>query len=218
MKVFKAFEPSWDFDGFEPYISEQAMFVHWANLHSKYVKNLNDMCKKYPELVDFDAVDVLKNPSSYFKSEDDKMYYLNNMGGHFCHTMFWYCISPNGTKGNSGIFEALGTTRRSLEQQLKDQGLKRFGSGWSWLSINTKGALDCYSTQNHFTPFMRLHDPILCLDLWEHAYYLDYLGDRAKWLDTILRFVDWNQVFNIWKELHYDNTNIIGSMLTAEYD
>jgi Fe-Mn family superoxide dismutase len=217
MRIFKALEPNWSFSDFEPYISERTMFVHWAQLHNKYVKNLNDMCKKRPEIVDFDVVDVLRNPSSYFDSEDDKMFYINNMGGHFCHTMFWYCISPDGTRGSSDLFEELGVSKKSLEQQLKEQGLKRFGSGWSWLALNRRGELECYSTQNHLTPFMRLNDPILCVDLWEHAYFLDDLGDRAKWLDIILKFIDWNQVYNIWHEIHYNNRNIIADMLTEGY-
>jgi Fe-Mn family superoxide dismutase len=216
MKVFKAYEPIWDFGGFEPHISEKTMSVHWANLHNKYVKNLNDMCKKYPEIVDFDASDVLKNPASYFDTEEDKMFYLNNMGGHFCHTMFWYCISPYGTRGETELFDIIQTPRREIEAQLKGAGMKRFGSGWSWLAINTKNELDCYSTQNHLTPFMRLHEPILCVDLWEHAYFLDYLGDRSKWLDTILKFIDWDQVLNILLGLKQNNRNLICDFLTTE--
>ena len=211
MTKFIALEPSWDFNSFEPHISELAMFTHWNQLHKKYVNSLNDLAKKYPNIVEHKASEVLRNPNSYFDSEDDKVKYVNNMGGHLCHTLFWYCISPQGTIKPTRFFD---TNRKDIEKHLKDEGLARFGSGWSWLLLNGKNELDCYSTQNHNTPFMRLQVPLLCIDLWEHAYYLDYLGARKDWLDTIMKFVDWTKVDYILTRYLNDGVYIIDDMLT----
>ena len=215
MKVFVALKPSWAMNGFEPYISEQTMLVHWAQLHQKYVKNLNDMLKKYPNISSIPASEILRNPSAYFDNEDDKMKYVNNMGGHFCHTLFWYCINPNPSKAPPDFWKALGMNQKQLEAQLKANGLSRFGSGWSWLALKHENTPDCYSTQNHFTPFMKLHTPILCVDLWEHAYFLDRFGNRQEWLDIILQFVDWQKVSNIYQSCIKGKGHPIDKMLVG---
>ncbi len=213
MKAFVALEPSWSLEGFEPYISGQTMLVHWGQLHQKYVKNLNDMLKKYPELVEIPASEILRNPNAYFNDEDDKMKYVNNMGGHFCHTLFWYCISPKPSKPPAELFKQLGTSQRELELKLKTQGLARFGSGWSWLALKHGNELDCYSTQNHFTPFMKLHTPLLCVDLWEHAYFLDRFGNRQEWLDIILQYIAWQRVAQIYQGCIKGGKHPIDNML-----
>jgi Fe-Mn family superoxide dismutase len=213
MTKFIAIEPSWDFNAFEPHISELAMFTHWNQLHKKYVTNLNELSKKYPNIVNYKASDVLRNPNAYFDSEEDKTKYINNMGGHLCHTLFWYCISPQGTQKKTQFFDK---NRKEIEKQMKEQGVARFGSGWSWLVLNKDNSLDCYSTQNHNTPFMRLQVPLLCVDLWEHAYYLDFLGFRKEWLDTIFNFIDWSKVDFILANYLNKGIYIIDDMLTTE--
>jgi len=214
-KIFVAQEPKWEFDAFEPYVSEKAMFVHWDMLHKRYVNNLNEMLVEYPELVDIPASQVLKNTSFYLNSEDDKQKYLNNMGGHFCHTLFWYVLSPSPSK-QSSFFDRIGISQKQMEKDIIEQGMSRFGSGWSWLAIKNNAQIECYSTQNHSTPFMRLHQPILCVDLWEHAYYLDYLGQRKDWLTKIVRFIDWDKVSHIYDYAKKYNTHLIDGMLVGK--
>ena len=214
MKSFVAIKPSWAFNAFEPYISETTMAVHWGQLHQKYVTNLNDMLKKYPEIVEIPASQILRNPSEYFSTEADRMKYVNNMGGHFCHTLFWLCISPTPKAPSSDFFRKLGTSKKQVETELKNQGLNRFGSGWSWLALKQGDVLDCSSTQNHFTPYMKLQTPILCVDLWEHAYFLDRFGNRSEWLDIILSFVDWSKVEMIYEQVKAGKIHPVEKLLT----
>jgi len=214
MKKFIAINPSWNMGAFEPDISELTMSVHFEQLHKKYVKNLNDLqTKKYPNLSSFPASDALRNPSFYLDSEDDKQYYINQMGGHFCHTLFWECLNPRGTSRTCSFFDRIGIQQKTLNSAIKEEGLKRFGSGWVWLSINSSGKLDISSTQNHLTPFMRLQTPILCVDLWEHAYFLDDFGDRGLWLDKILKYVDWSKVEKIYLDVKSNRSYPINKML-----
>lgn len=216
MKKFSIAPIDWDLNAFEPNISYQTMLVHVTQLHKKYVDNLNTLLTKgYPQLAELDAADVLRNVSFYFNSEEDKQFYLNNMGGHFCHTLFWYCLSPKGTTKPTAFFDKIGRTRKQVDADLKSEGLKRFGSGWSWLALDTMNRLNVSSTQNHYTPFMKLHRPILCVDLWEHAYFLDRFGNRSEWLDIILKYIDWSKVEQIYVALINNRRHPISNLLTS---
>lgn len=213
--IFSMSKPTWECGQFQPLISETTMLVH-LGLHAKYVQNLNDMLVKYPELAAISATDALRNPSAYFSNEEDKMKYVNNMGGHFCHSLFWFCIDPNPQqRTQENFFKKTKTTRAQLEKKLKANGLSRFGAGWSWLALGQGQELKDYSTQNHFTPFMKLQTPILCVDVWEHAYFLDRFGNRSEWLDIILGQIDWNKVNYIYEQVSLGKMHPIEKLLTT---
>ena len=216
MKKYSVAQPEWDLDAFEPNISEQTMFVHVHQLHKKYVDNLNTLlATKYPQLAEIDATEILRNPSFFLDGEEDKQFFINNMGGHFCHTLFWYCLSPNGTQRNTTFFEQIKKTRKQIDTDIKAEGLKRFGSGWCWLSLDSMNRVSVSSTQNHYTPFMKLQRPILCVDVWEHAYFLDRFGNRAEWLDIILKYIDWSKVEFILNTLRANKRHPIVPLLTT---
>jgi Fe-Mn family superoxide dismutase len=179
--------PTWNFDSFEPYISTETMFVHVAKLHKGYVDKLNNKFFEY-ELAQKPSY-VLKNLDSYFDSDIRRKQYRDLMGGNVTHTLFWKCITPDPSPMSR--VNSLSRDTAGLKSEIIREGLSRFGSGWVWGVLTPQGVFRIYSTRNHDTPYMRGHTPIFCIDVWEHAYFLDQHGNRKAWLENICEFIDW---------------------------
>jgi Fe-Mn family superoxide dismutase len=184
----------YDYDALEPHIDEQTMRLHHDKHHQAYVDNANKALAG-TEWENRPVENVLANLE--ILPEDIRTAVRNNAGGHANHSLFWEIMSPDGGGEPSGSFaEAIATTFGSVDELKKDvidTGVKRFGSGWSWL-VYDGTALSVYSTANQDSPISNSDVPLLGIDVWEHAYYLKYQNRRPDYLAAIWNVVDWNAV------------------------
>ena len=180
------------FDALEPHIDARTMEIHHDKHHAAYVTNLNAALEG-TEWMDRPIDSVLS--SLEILPEDKRAAVRNNAGGHANHTLFWEIMGPDGGGEPSGdLAAAITDTFGSLDDlkaQVTDAGVKRFGSGWSWLVWNGTG-LAVLSTPNQDSPVMEGKTPILGVDVWEHAYYLNYQNRRPDYLTAWWNVVDWN--------------------------
>ena len=183
------------YDALEPHIDEQTMHLHHDKHHQAYVTNLNAALDKHPELAGKSPEDLLKNLGDV--PEDIKAAVRNNGGGHVNHTMFWEIMGPNGGAPTGALAEAITATFGSLDAlkaAVNDAGIKRFGSGWTWLVKTADGKLAVVSTANQDNPMSEGHFPILGNDVWEHSYYLKYQNRRPDYLAAWWNTVNWEAV------------------------
>jgi superoxide dismutase, Fe-Mn family len=182
------------FDALEPHIDARTMEIHHDKHHAAYVTNLNAALEG-TEWMDRPIEAVLANLEII--PEDKRAAVRNNGGGHANHTLFWEIMGPDGGGEPSGdLAAAITDTFGSLDDlkaQVSDAGVKRFGSGWSWLVWDGTG-LAVLSTPNQDSPVMEGKTPILGVDVWEHAYYLNYQNRRPDYLAAWWNVVDWNAV------------------------
>jgi Fe-Mn family superoxide dismutase len=183
------------YEALEPHIDEQTMRIHHDKHHQAYVDNANKALEG-TEWADRPVEDVLRNLSSL--PSDKQSAVRNNAGGHANHTLFWEIMSANGSgEGPAGALgEAVAATFgdvSSLTETMTQNGITRFGSGWSWLVWNGS-ALEAYSTANQDSPHLEGHTPLLGIDVWEHAYYLKYQNRRPDYLAAWWNVVDWDAV------------------------
>jgi Fe-Mn family superoxide dismutase len=184
----------YDYAALEPHIDEQTMRVHHDKHHQAYVDNANKA---------LDGTEWGDNPVESVLSSLDAMpeeirtAVRNNAGGHANHSLFWEIMSPQGGGEPGGeLAEAINSTFGGLDQlteQMNDAGVKRFGSGWSWLVWDGTG-LAVYSTPNQDSPLIQSDTPLIGIDVWEHAYYLKYQNRRPDYITAWWNVVNWNAV------------------------
>ncbi len=183
---------SYAYDALEPHIDAKTMEIHHSKHHQGYTNNLNNAISG-TDLEGKTIVDILSNCS-------DKPAVRNNGGGFYNHSLFWEIMSPNGGGDPSGeLADAINSAFGSFEA-FKDAFSKaaatRFGSGWAWLCV-TDGKLEVCSTPNQDNPLMGEGcggTPVLGLDVWEHAYYLNYQNRRPDYINAFFNVVDWEKV------------------------
>jgi Fe-Mn family superoxide dismutase len=184
----------YDYAALEPHIDEQTMRVHHDKHHQAYVDNANKALEG-TEWADRPVEQVLANLD--LLPEDKQAAVRNNAGGHGNHTFFWEIMSPDGGGEPGGkLADAIADTFESLDELKKlvnDTGVKRFGSGWSWLVHDGTG-LAVYSTANQDSPISNSDTPLLGIDVWEHAYYLKYQNRRPDYLEAWWNVVNWDAV------------------------
>ena len=184
----------YDYDALAPTIDEQTMRIHHGKHHQAYVTNVNAALEG-TEWADHPIEWVVGNLD--LLPEDKRAAVRNNGGGHANHSLFWQVMGPNGGGAPSGaLAAAIDATFDSvdaLKAQLIDAGVKRFGSGWSWL-IHDGTGLAVVSTPNQDTPLMNGDTPLLGIDVWEHAYYLNYQNRRPDYLAAWWDVVNWDEV------------------------
>jgi Fe-Mn family superoxide dismutase len=184
----------YEFDALEPHIDAKTMEIHHDKHHAAYVTNLNAALEG-TEWMDRSIDAVLA--SLEIIPEDKRTAVRNNGGGHANHTLFWEIMSPDGGGVPSGaLAEAIDSTFDSLDglkELVNDAGVKRFGSGWTWLIWDGTG-LAVKSTPNQDTPVMDSDVPLLGIDVWEHAYYLNYQNRRPDYLAAWWNVVNWDAV------------------------
>jgi Fe-Mn family superoxide dismutase len=185
---------AYDFGALEPHIDARTMEIHHDKHHQAYVDNANKALEG-TEWADAAVEDVLRSLDSL--PEDKRTAVRNNAGGHANHTLFWEIMGPNGGGEPSGaLAEAIVSTFGGFDafkEQVTQNGVTRFGSGWSWLVWNGTG-LEAYSTANQDSPIMDGHSPLLGIDVWEHAYYLNYQNRRPDYLAAWWNVVSWDAV------------------------
>lgn len=179
----------------EPHIDEQTMNIHHGKHHNTYVTNLNNALEGHSDLASKSIEELVSNLDAV--PENIRTAVRNNGGGHANHSLFWEILSPNGGGEPTGeLAEAINSTFGSLEsfkEEFAKAGATRFGSGWAWLVVNN-GKLEVTSTPNQDTPLMEGKTPILGLDVWEHAYYLNYQNRRPDYISAFWNVVNWDEV------------------------
>jgi superoxide dismutase, Fe-Mn family len=182
------------YDALAPTIDEETMRLHHDKHHQAYVDNANKALEG-TEWADKPVEEVLQNLGAL--PESIRAAVRNNAGGHYNHSLFWETMSPDGGGAPSGdladaILSAFGGLD-DLKAQVNDAGVKRFGSGWTWLVLDG-GNLAVTSTANQDTPLSEGQTPILGNDVWEHAYYLTYRNRRPEYLEAWWSVVNWEAV------------------------
>ena len=183
----------YDYNALEPTIDEQTMHLHHDKHHQAYVTNANAALEG-TEWAEKPVQEVLKNLGSLPADKQGPV--RNNAGGHYNHSLFWEWMSPSGGEPDGALASALQSAFGSIDDfkaQLKDAGVKRFGSGWAWLVHDSSG-LSIISTANQDNPISDGKTPLLGVDVWEHAYYLTYQNRRPDYLDAWWNVVNWAKV------------------------
>ena len=179
----------------EPSIDAKTMNIHRTKHHNGYVTNLNAAVAG-TEWESKSVEEILRNIGKV--PADKKTAIQNNGGGHANHSLFWTIMSPNGGGAPSGDLAAAIASKFGSVDDFKTKfaqaGATRFGSGWAWLVVKGDGSLDVYSTANQDSPYMQGDTPILGLDVWEHAYYLNYQNRRPDYISAFWNVVNWDQV------------------------
>ena len=184
----------YDHAALEPHIDAKTMEIHHGKHHQAYVDNANKALEG-TEWADRSIEDILADLEII--SEDIRAAVRNNVGGHANHSLFWEIMSPDGGGEPSGsLGDAINSVFGSfdaLKTAVNDGGVKRFGSGWTWLVHDGTG-LSVYSTANQDSPIMQSDVPLLGIDVWEHAYYLKYQNRRPDYLAAWWNVVNWDAV------------------------
>ena len=183
------------FGALEPHIDSMTMQIHHGKHHQTYVNNLNAAIEKAPELAGKSLDELLRGIDKV--PEAVRTAVRNNGGGHWNHSMFWLIMSPGGAKPTGALADAIQDSFGGLDkfkEQWAAAGAGRFGSGWVWL-LNDGKKLSITSTPNQDNPLMDgKTDPILGLDVWEHAYYLKYQNRRPDYITAWWNVVNWEEV------------------------
>lgn len=182
-------------DALEPHIDARTMGIHHGKHHKGYTNNLNNAVAG-TDLANHSIEDILRNINDV--PEGIRTAVRNNGGGYANHSLFWTVMSPDGGGEPGGdlgaaMAQAFGSFDAFKEKFAGAAG-GRFGSGWSWLVVKGDGSLDVYSTANQDSPFMHGDTPIMGLDVWEHAYYLNYQNRRGDYVSAWWNVVNWDQV------------------------
>ena len=188
----------YSFDALEPHIDARTMEIHHDKHHQAYTSNLNAAVEKHSELAGKSAEDLLSDLNAV--PEDIRMAVRNNGGGFVNHNMFWTSMSPDGGGSPSGaLADAINAALSdfdSFKETFAKAGMTRFGSGWAWLSKNSDGTVAVSSTSNQDNPLSEGLTPLLGLDVWEHAYYLNYQNRRGDYIAAWWNVVNWDEVSN----------------------
>ncbi len=187
------------YDALEPYIDVETMHIHHEKHHNAYVTNLNAAIEKHPELGSKSIEELIADIDAL--PEDIRTAVRNNGGGHANHTFFWEIMAPKAGGEPVGelktaIDEAFGSFT-DFKAKFKAAATTRFGSGWAWLVLKD-GKLEIISTPNQDSPLMEGLTPILGLDVWEHAYYLNYRNVRPDYVDAFWNVVNWDKVNELY--------------------
>lgn len=185
------------YDALEPFIDAKTMEIHYSKHHNAYVTNLNAALDKHPELTQ--PLETLLKDLSLVPA-DIRGAVQNNGGGHFNHTFFWELLKVNnGAKPQGALLDAINRDFGSYEafvETFSNAAKTRFGSGWAWLIVKG-GKLVVTSTPNQDTPLAE-GTPILGLDVWEHAYYLNYQNRRPDYVTAFFAVVNWDKVAELF--------------------
>ncbi len=189
----------------EPHIDAKTMEIHHGKHHQAYVTNLNNAISGKPELENKSIEELLADLESI--PSDIRTAVRNNGGGHYNHTLFWKLLKANGGAPSGELAKAIDSAFGgvdALKEQMEKAGATRFGSGWAWLIVKDDKSLAVTSTPNQDAPIMKgvadvTGTPILGIDVWEHAYYLNYQNRRPDYLKAIWNVINWDQVAENYK-------------------
>lgn len=182
------------YDALEPHIDAKTMEIHHSKHHQAYITKVNDALEGN-DLLEHSIDDLMKNIDKV--PADKKQAVINNGGGHANHSLFWTVIGPNAGGSPTGeLAKAIDSAFGSFDafkEKFANAAATRFGSGWAWLVVSN-GKLEVTSTPNQDSPLMDGKVPVLGLDVWEHAYYLNYQNRRPDYVSAFWNVVDWSKV------------------------
>ncbi|KPB05270.1 superoxide dismutase [Bacillus sp. CHD6a] len=189
------------YDALEPHIDKETMNIHHTKHHNTYVTGINAALEGQAELQGKSVEELISNMDAV--PENIKTAVRNHGGGHANHSLFWNILTPGGaTSPNGDLADAL-TSKFGSFDNFKDEFAKaaatRFGSGWAWLVVNN-GELEITSTPNQDSPLMEGKTPVLGLDVWEHAYYLNYQNRRPDYINAFFNVINWDVVGKLYNE------------------
>jgi len=191
----------YEYTALEPYVDAQTMEIHYSKHHQGYTTNLNAALEKYPELQDKSVRELVEKLDTI--PEEIRGAVRNNGGGYLNHTMFWNVMKKaEGQKPEGELLEAINEKFGNFDEfksVFAKAAATRFGSGWAWLVVKD-GKLDVVSTPNQDNPITDGLEPILGLDVWEHAYYLKYQNRRPEYIENWFNVVNWDEVSKLYKE------------------
>ncbi|WP_323611281.1 superoxide dismutase [Erysipelothrix enhydrae] len=200
--TYKLPELSYDFNALEPQIDAKTMEIHYTKHHQTYITNLNTAIEKHPELEQESLTNLIENLKNV--PEDIRTAVQNNGGGHLNHTMFWEFLSPNkGQEPGEALMNAINHDFGSFDafkEAFSNAAKTRFGSGWAWLVMDSNKSLKVVSTANQDNPISEGLTPILGLDVWEHAYYLNYQNRRPDYINGFFEIINWAKVDQLYTE------------------
>lgn len=186
------------YDALAPHIDAKTMEIHYTKHHQAYIDKLNAAIEKVPEL-DVDVVELMGRLDE-IKDEAVKMAVRNNGGGHANHSLFWQLMSPTKSEPSAALKTAIESAFGTLDDfktKFAEAGVGRFGSGWVWLVVKG-GKLEIMSTPNQDNPWMEGLKPVLGLDVWEHAYYLNYQNRRPDYITAWWNVVNWAKASELY--------------------
>jgi superoxide dismutase, Fe-Mn family len=183
----------WDETALEPTVSARTIGFHYHKHHKTYVETLNKLVQGTP-FADAKLEDIVRKTAAARDGSDEKKIF-NNAGQVWNHDFYWRSLTPRTVKPSGTLLHAIERDFGSLDaltEKLATQGKEQFGSGWVWL-VSKGGALSVEKTTNAATPMAQGVNCLLTLDVWEHAYYLDYQNERPKYLESVLKkIVNWD--------------------------
>ncbi|MBE6160417.1 MAG: superoxide dismutase [Lactobacillales bacterium] len=190
------------YSSLEPYISDRTLSIHYNNHYLKYLKNLNDLLLKENYNFKYTKEELFNHIDEFNISSRDKI--LFNLGGVVNHELYFYNISD--LKNNIPV----GSIKKEIDEyygnyetfkkEFKKMALELVGSGYTYLVINKNKELQIINMSNQESPYMYGMIPIIALDLWEHAYYLDYQNNKEKYIDTFFEIIDFNKINNLYEK------------------
>jgi len=190
----------------EPHIDAKTMEIHHGKHHAGYVSKLNSALESHSDLQNKSLEDLIGQINSL--PADIKTAVRNNGGGHWNHSFFWNVIGGKGGQPEDAVGDALKSAFGSFDDfkaAFIKAGATRFGSGWAWLIVNKAGKLEVCSTPNQDNPLMDVAEvkgqPILGIDVWEHAYYLNYQNRRPDYLNAFFNVINWDAVSEYFKNV-----------------
>ncbi len=186
----------YEYAALEPHIDAKTMEIHYTKHHQTYVDKLNAAVEKFPELAAKSVEELVEGINEV--PAEIKTAVQNHGGGHANHSLFWAILAPNAGGTPTGkIAEAITQQFGSFEkfaEEFNTAATNRFGSGWAWLVVSKEKKLAVISTANQDSPLMEGHTPVLGLDVWEHAYYLNYQNRRPDYIKAFWNVVNWSEV------------------------
>ncbi len=191
------------YNALEPYLDARTMEIHHTKHHQNYVNKLNEALDVHPELYMQSLEELLKDISKI--PEDIRTAVVNNGGGHYNHQLFWNSMAmPDSTILQGRLKEALEAmfgTNESFWQQFSAAALGQFGSGWAWLVITSDKKLAIIKTGNQDTPISHGNVVLFGIDVWEHAYYLNYQNRRVDYIEAWKHLINWDHASHIYETI-----------------
>ena len=188
------------FNALEPHIDARTMEIHHDKHHATYIANLNKALEGHADLQGKSVDDLLRGLASLPESIRGAV--RNNGGGHANHTMFWEIMGPQGGQPSGALAQAIESTfggLSALQEKVNAAAVGQFGSGWGWLVVSD-GKLDIIARPNQDSPISEGKTPLLGVDVWEHAYYLNYQNRRADYLKAWWNVVNWSAVAKLFDQ------------------
>jgi Fe-Mn family superoxide dismutase len=193
----------YSYDALEPHFDHQTMELHHAKHHQAYIDKLNEALERHPDCQKYNLEELLINLEKL--PSDVQRAIANHGGGHYNHTLFWQLLSDDNQKPSDDLETVLSKSFGSFDhfkEEFNETARNCFGSGWTWLCLEQSDRLFITTTSNQNCPLSNGHRPVMGLDLWEHAYYLQYQNRRPDYIESFWNVINWRRVEEIYEAAH----------------